>query len=332
MGRQLRIEYAGAVYHIMSRGNHQQAIFREDRDCELFLNTLGEACGRTGWRVHAYVLMGNHYHLLIETPEPNLVAGMRWMQGTYTKRFNIRHKEWGHLFQGRYKSLLIDGDAENYFSTVASYIHLNPAREADYDFEHTDLEDHAWSSYPAYLNEILRPNWLVAKRVLGSLEYPDTQTGQAGYQEYINRRTLEISYAEKPWETDEQWKKIRRGWYLGDKEFRDELVEKMDRVIKGTRRDSFYGEDIQLHDESEAERLIKEYLKKINLKNQDLKQLKKSDTRKKVIAWHVRRKTSVKNEWIANRLHMGHASNLSRYINEVETATEGLLQELKTTK
>ena len=139
MPRKPRVEYAGAVYHVMCRGNRQEPVFRDSYDNEIFLDTLGEASVRCGWRVHAFVLMGNHYHLLLETPEPNLVAGMQWLQGTYTKRFNVRHKEWGHLFQGRYKALPVDGRGD-YFSTVAAYIHLNPARSKGYDFEHTRLD------------------------------------------------------------------------------------------------------------------------------------------------------------------------------------------------
>jgi len=149
MPRKPRIEYAGAVYHVMCRGNRREAIFRNGRDSEMFLDTLGESIGRCGWRVHAYVLMGNHYHMLIETPEPNLVAGMRWLQGTYTQRFNARHGECGHLFQGRYKALPV-GREGGYFSSVAEYIHLNPARVKGYDFEKNKLEDHVWSSYPGY--------------------------------------------------------------------------------------------------------------------------------------------------------------------------------------
>jgi REP element-mobilizing transposase RayT len=92
MARALRIEYAGAVYHVMARGNQGRAIFADDKDRQRFLETLGEACGKTGWRLHAYVLMGNHYHLLVETPEGNLVTGMKWLQGAYTRRYNGRHK------------------------------------------------------------------------------------------------------------------------------------------------------------------------------------------------------------------------------------------------
>ena len=98
MPRKIRIEYPGAIYHVMSRGDHQEAIFRDAEDRARFLDTFGEACEKTGWRVHAYVLMGNHYHLLLETPEPNLSVGMKWFQSTYTQRFNSRHKVFGHLF------------------------------------------------------------------------------------------------------------------------------------------------------------------------------------------------------------------------------------------
>jgi len=106
----------------------------------MFLELLEEACGRTGWRVHAYVLMGNHYHLLIETPEANLVDGMRWLQGIYTKRFNMRHKQWGHLFQSRYKALLVDPSGD-YFQTVSDYIHLNTARADCLDLENGKLTE-----------------------------------------------------------------------------------------------------------------------------------------------------------------------------------------------
>ena len=103
MPRSPRIEYEGAQYHVMCRGDHQEAIFKDDKDREMFLETLGEMCERSGIVIYSYVLMGNHYHLLVETPAGNLVAGMRWFQSTYTARYNARHRERGHLFQGRYK-------------------------------------------------------------------------------------------------------------------------------------------------------------------------------------------------------------------------------------
>ena len=115
MARQIRIEYDGAAYHVLARGNQGQAIFADDLDRKVWLETLAEACEKTGWRIHAYVMMGHHYHVLVETPEGNLVAGMKWLQGTYTQRYNSRHSVFGHLFQGRYKALVVEGAAGNYF-------------------------------------------------------------------------------------------------------------------------------------------------------------------------------------------------------------------------
>ena len=130
MARKVRIQFAGAVYHVMSRGNNGNGIFFGNKGCEKFLDTLDEACQRTGWIVHAYVLMGNHYHLLIETPEANLVDGMKWLQGTYTQRVNAWRQRRGHLFQGRYKAQLVNAENKEskYFQTVADYIDLNPVR------------------------------------------------------------------------------------------------------------------------------------------------------------------------------------------------------------
>ena len=128
MPRSIRIEYAGAFYHVMARGNRREEICRGDYDRQLFLKTLGEACAKTGWRIHAWVLMSNHYHLLIETREANLVAGMQWLQNTYTRRFNAGHRLWGRLFGDRYKAVLVEGASRYYYETLLDYIHLNPVR------------------------------------------------------------------------------------------------------------------------------------------------------------------------------------------------------------
>ena len=128
MARKLRVEYPGAIYHVMSRGDRREEIFRDDADRQRFLATLGEACAKTGWQVHALCLMPDHFHLVVETPQANLVAGMKWLLGVYAGRFNRRHHVFGHLFSGRYKSLIVDGSGSGYLKTVCEYAHLNPAR------------------------------------------------------------------------------------------------------------------------------------------------------------------------------------------------------------
>jgi putative transposase len=130
MARPLRFQYPGAVYHVMARGDGGKRIFESDEDHAVFIARLGEACASHGWRVHAWVLMGNHFHLLLETPQPNLVAGMKWLLGTFSQGWNRARRRRGHVFQGRYKSVPVNSsDAEPYyFRSVADYIHLNPAR------------------------------------------------------------------------------------------------------------------------------------------------------------------------------------------------------------
>src|SRR5450759_4434274 len=122
MPRKLRLEYPGAIYHVMSRANGKGHIFETDVDRQDFVKTLAETCAKTGFQVHAYCLMRNHFHLVVETPQGNLVAGMRWFLSAYTLRFNPRHKRFGHVFSGRYKALIVDGSGTGY---LLSLIHIS---------------------------------------------------------------------------------------------------------------------------------------------------------------------------------------------------------------
>jgi putative transposase len=128
MPRAMRVEYPGAIYHVMDRGDRQEDIFVDDVDRQDFLKTLAEACRKTDWQVHAYCLMRNHFHLVLETPNANLVEGMRWFLSAYTIRLNHRQKLFGHVFSGRYKALMVEGSGKGYLKTACDYVHLNPVR------------------------------------------------------------------------------------------------------------------------------------------------------------------------------------------------------------
>jgi len=154
MARSLRIEYPGALYHVTSRGNAQADIYLGDSDRELFLATLAGTISRFGWLCHAYCLMSNHYHLLIETPGANLALGMRQLNGVYTQRFNRSHDRVGHLFQGRYKAILVERDA--YLLELCRYVVLNPVRANMVK----DIRQWPWSSYPAMIGASACPSWL----------------------------------------------------------------------------------------------------------------------------------------------------------------------------
>ncbi|MCP4407298.1 MAG: addiction module toxin RelE [Gammaproteobacteria bacterium] len=172
MARPLRIEYAGALYHITSRGDKKSDIYQDDHDRESFLETLGEVCQRYNWILHAYCLMNNHYHLLVETPEVNLSSGMRQLNGVYTQRFNRYHNQVGHVFQGRYKAIIVQ--KEPYLLELARYIVLNPVRARMV----RTVNNWRWSSYRATIRSAppqarLNTDWLLscfAKRKLTAIE------------------------------------------------------------------------------------------------------------------------------------------------------------------
>ena len=189
MARKLRLQYPRAIYHLMNRGDRREPIFKDEEDRRCFLDTLGQACAKTGWQVHAYCLMLNHFHLVVETPKANLVAGMKWFLGTYTSRFNRRHKLFGHLFSGRYKSLVVDGSGDGYLRTVCDYVHLNPVR-AKLLRPEDRLGEFRWSSYPEYLKRAQqRPAWLRVDRVLGELGiHRDDAAGRRCFAELMEAR------------------------------------------------------------------------------------------------------------------------------------------------
>jgi len=316
MARRPRIEFAGAFYHVTSRGDHGEAVYQDDEDRKRFLTCIGEVCGRTGWRIYAFVLMTNHYHLLLETPEPNLVAGMKWLQGTYTQRFNRRHNLGGHLFQGRYKALVIDGGESGYFLQVSSYIHLNPIRAG---LVRTDnpLRSYRWSSFPLYLIPASkRERWLWVDRVLGELGgHQDNRRGRQSYEVYIEGLAKRIRDKKELKSFDEKWGLIRRGWYLGGEDFKVRLLDIVDKVRDGKEKETYYGDEVRAHDEAQAEKLLRVGLGVLELKEQDLKKMAKGVKEKQVLAWWLRKKTMVSRKWISQRLGMGDVSRITQAVS-----------------
>jgi len=166
MARPLRIEFAGAIYHVVSRGNERRPIVRDDRDRRRRIDWLQRTVETYGWRLHAFVLMDNHDHLFVETSEPNLSAGMHYYNGSYTGYFNRRHRRAGHLFQGRFKAQLVDD--EGYFLEVSRYIHLNPVRARAVDRP----AQWPWGSCPGYVRATRTVEWIAYDRVLGEFGAP----------------------------------------------------------------------------------------------------------------------------------------------------------------
>jgi putative transposase len=206
MTRQLRIEYEGAYYHVLSRGNNQRPIFLSDHDRNTFLKTLGRMSERFDVDIIAFVLMDNHYHLLLRTNRPNLSKSMQWLGTTYTTIFNLRHSRKGHLFQGRFKSILVEN--EPYLMQLSCYIHRNPLRAGITQ----RLLDYPWSSYPAYAYNRRCPDWLKTDLILSRFG-PDN-TGRKAYREKVQR------YAD---EKKSIWEDVKHGVIFGSQAFVDRV-------------------------------------------------------------------------------------------------------------
>ena len=317
MARPMRFVYPGAVYHLMVRGDGGKAIFIEKEDHLLFLHGLSRVCGSHGWRVHAWVLMGNHFHLLLETPEPNLVAGMRILLGTFGQAWNRRYQRRGHVFQGRYKSIPVAGERASdpfQFRVVADYIHLNPARAGLAGGAHGKLVDYEWSSLPAYRRG-KGPAWLQFDRVLAAFELAQDGRGRRAYVAYLENRAA----SEGGNLSESAMAALRSGWYLGDETFRDQLlglVEKGSRVL--LKKGSHAPEVIKRHGEGEAERIVVRGMVELGLLDETGQAIptRKGDPRKVALASVLKAHTSVDNEWISQRLEMGHNRSVSRLIRQ----------------
>ena len=210
MARPLRLEFEGALYHVTSRGDRREDIYEDDTDRADFLAVLGEVCSQHNWTCHAYCLMSNHYHLLVETPDGNLSRGMRQLNGVYTQHFNRRHGYVGHLFQGRYKAILVDKN--EYLLELARYIVLNPVRAGMV----RSARDWRWSSYRATAGQAKAPEWLNTEWLLAAF---GRRKGRA--MEAYRRFVAEGKNQPSPWQS------LRNQVFLGDERF----VERMQRRI-----------------------------------------------------------------------------------------------------
>jgi REP element-mobilizing transposase RayT len=211
VARPLRVEYPGAHYHVINRGNAGGNIFETKKDREKFLDYLGKAVERFSLTIHTYCLMTNHYHLLVETPKANLSAAIQWLSVSYAVYYNRRHQRRGHLFEGRFKALLIEAD--EYLQGLSRYIHLNPVRAKLVE----KPAAYKWSSYPAFIGRTKRPDWLVTRRVQG---YFGRKKREAVKNYKLFVEGIDIDSLENP------TSRAAGGFILGDADFVQWVKEK----------------------------------------------------------------------------------------------------------
>lgn len=211
MARPLRLECPGARYHLTARGNAQQSIFLDDTDRQQFLRLLSCEIQQQRWHCYVYCLMGNHYHLVMETPEPNLSRGLRRLHGTYTQWFNRRHRRVGHRLQGRFKSLLVE--KESYLLELCRYVVLNPVRAGMV----TDAGDWVWSSYRATAGFQEKPDWLDVPTVWSHFDV-SVETARAAYRRFV-AEGMDVAAP---------WAQVTSQIYLGSPEFRERIEALLD--------------------------------------------------------------------------------------------------------
>ena len=314
----------------MARGDRREAIVRDDEDRGTWVRTPGEACERARFVVHTYVLMTNHYHLLLETPEGNLSRGMAWLQNTYTRRINTRHRLWGHVFGGRYKSIVVEPG--NCFWALLDYLHLNPVR-AGLVREADGWESYGWSSLKGYLSlPKARPKWLRTEVGMEVCGCPDTARGRREFLEVLERRVdwrhqAKAGAVYSPEEGKPELavhSTLRRGWLFGSQEFREKLLKLAAGKIEDRSRiraDGYQGEVVRDHGEWRAGCLLKAGRKHFALEAEELRSVRKNDWRKAVMAELIQEETTVRLNWIADRLAMGTRSGCCRLIRKTR---EGL--------
>jgi REP element-mobilizing transposase RayT len=219
MSRPLRLEFAGALYHLSARGERQEPIFEDDQDRLIFLDLLAKEVLQQGWVLYAFCLMGNHYHLLLETPEPNLVQGMRRLNGVYTQAFNRRHRRVGPVLQGRYKSILVEKDA--YLRELCRYVVLNPVRAGMV----AAVKDWHWSSYLPTAGRMPCPPWLHAAAVRGW--FGEGAAARKRYERFVAQGLKQPS----PWDT------LKGQVYLGSEAFHAKMKKRLSgKTPKGVSR------------------------------------------------------------------------------------------------
>jgi len=301
-GRKLRLEFPGACYHVINRGNYRRDIFATNEAKDAFERCLFVACEKSGWLLHAYVVMRNHYHLALETPLGNLVAGMQWLQSTFANRFNRFRRENGHLFQGRYKALLVEeGEA---MGLVCDYIHLNPVRAHIHAVG--DLANYRHSSFRFLQQPKLRPPWLRLDLVLAAAGLADTAVGRSCYLDHLAWQAAAGPLAKSPGGLG-----MSQGWAIGSTGFKSCLLQ--DHAVIASARAWEVSGATEMRERA-WENLAGWCLSVLRQRESDLNTGRKSAPWKVAIAVFLKERTQASNPWLARRLKIGRAKYVSRLV------------------
>jgi len=306
MPRKLRLEFPGACYHVINRGNYRSDVFATSSTKAAFVTCLFEVCAKSGWVLHAFVVMRNHYHLAVETPAGNLVAGMQWLQSTFANRFNRLRGERGHLFQGRFKALIVEEGIP--LAQVCHYIHLNPVRAGILPVDR--LGEYQHSSFPYMRRPNARPKFLQFQTALaGAGGLADERAGWLCYASYLAWQVME-----GPAGKSDAYVNMSRGWAVGGTAFKTALHR--DHAV-ATESRAWETHGVQEARELRWQAALTRALEAVDKTPADALASPKSAGWKLAVAAWLKLHCQASNGWIARQLHLGCAasfsSNLTRY-------------------
>jgi putative transposase len=313
VGRPLRIEYPGALYHITSRGNEKKEIFLDSRDREHFLEILEDYHERHGILIHSYVLMDNHYHLILETPKGNLLKVMHGINGGYTGYFNRRHGRVGHLFQGRYKGILVDKDS--YLLQLSRYVHLNPLRAKIVD----NPKLYEWSSYPAYVGKKKEKRWMEYSWVLSKFG-SDKSAARRNYRKYVEEGIE--GKIETP--MNDLYAQV----ILGGDRFREKVKD----MLKRQKLSDEIVEKERFTDKKAPEKIIKEVAQTFDITEGEVLTRGKKEEGRKVAVYLIQRYSGLSNKEIGKifgRIHYSSISKISMRLKEQMAKDKDLYRRVK---
>ena len=312
MARPLRIELAGGLYHVISRGNERHAIVRDDADRRRRLEWLERTVQTYGWRLHAFTLMSNHEHLFVETPEPNLSAGMHLLNASYTGYFNLRHRRAGHLFQGRFKAQLIE--EEGHYLELSRYLHLNPVRAKLV----RRPEQWPWSSYRGYARAAAALDWVTYRRVLEEFgkKQPEAR------RRYV--RFVLAGVGEPP---PCPWAKAAGGLIVGSQEF----AAKIGRLLAGRPADREVPQLAKLRQRPSLERIADVVARHFGVRSERwVAGTRSDDVSRAVGAWLARREFGYAAGLVATAFgYRGHSS-VAAALGRVERDNDSLRSSIAT--
>ena len=318
MARRPRIEFAGAIYHVLNRGNYRADLFDTAGAAQAFVDCLFQTCERLGWRLHAYCVMRNHYHLAVETPQANLVDGIHWLQSTFGNRFNRFRGEHGRAFQGRYQAILVEPGA--HLARLVNYIHLNPVRAHIVTLD--QLGQFRWSSY-RYLTrrDDDRPPCLACHDWLHTLgKLPDSPEGWRAYHDH-----LVWLMADDRRQKEEAFERMSRGWVCGGEEVQKNLVTEFKRM---TGAKDWGGAEVDEINRVEWTRRLHQALRLLGRELGAAKADPKSAAWKIAAATWLKGRTNVSNRWLGEQLQMGAPDAVSRYVGECDRGERAEAQRL----